>query len=332
MSSSLSKTPQYLPGDVVGVLLPLPLRGVYDYRVPEGLTACGGDFVLVPIGKREIAGVVWGDGSGELKPGKIRDMIARFDAPSLPIVMRRFIEWVSAYTVHPPGAVLKMTMSAPKALEPPKSVNAYTLRDAPADVRMTPARARVFQVLENSPPRRSPDLAQEAGVSSGVVRDLIKAGALKAVPLAEPGPPEPDWRLEGPDLSPDQGRAAKNLQAKVGEDEFAVSVLDGVPGSGKTEVYFQAVAEALKQGRQVLVLLPEIALGAQWLARFVERFGAEPASWHSDLSPARRRKTWRAVAEGRARVVVGARSALFLPFADLGLIVVDEEHDGAFKQ
>lgn len=332
MSSSHSKASRYLPGDLVGVLLPLPLAGPYDYRTPEGLTVHDGDFVLVPFGRREIAAVVWGEGTGGLAPGKVRDLIARFDAPPLPAAMRRFIDWVSAYTVHPPGAVLKMVLSVPKALEPAKSVNAYTVNEAPPDLRMTPARARVFQVLENSPPLVSADLAREAAVGPGVVRDLIKAGALKTVTLAEPAPPEPDWRLEGPGLSPDQGRAAKHLQAKVGEGGFAVSVLDGVPGSGKTEVYFQAVAETLKRGRQVLVLLPEIALGAQWLARFVERFGAEPASWHSDLSPARRRKTWRAVAVGRARVVVGARSALFLPFDDLGLIVVDEEHDGAFKQ
>ena len=111
-----------------------------------------------------------------------------------------------------------------------------------------------------------------------------------------------------------------------------MTVLDGVTGSGKTETYFAALAAALAKGRQALVLLPEIALGAQWLERFRERFGALPAQWHSDISEAERRDTWRAVAAGRARVVVGARSALFLPFPELGLIVVDEEHDTSYKQ
>ena len=113
---------------------------------------------------------------------------------------------------------------------------------------------------------------------------------------------------------------------------FGVTLLDGVTGSGKTETYFAAIAAALAAGRQVLVLLPEIALGAQWLERFRGRFGALPAQWHSDIGEAERRNTWRAVAAGRGQVVVGARSALFLPFPELGLIVVDEEHDPSYKQ
>ena len=120
--------------------------------------------------------------------------------------------------------------------------------------------------------------------------------------------------------------------AKTREGEFSVSLLDGVTGAGKTEVYFEAIAAALEADRQVLVLLPEIALTAQFLGRFEERFGAPPLEWNSDVPRARRRRVWRAVADGRARVVVGARSSLFLPFKELGLIVVDEEHDQSYKQ
>jgi primosomal protein N' (replication factor Y) len=188
----------------------------------------------------------------------------------------------------------------------------------------------VLALLADGPPRAAAELAREAGVSPAVVKGLIDVGALLAVETRAPLP-EPDHALPGPALSPDQAHAAAELRLRIGAG-FSVTVLDGVTGSGKTEVYFEAIAAALAAGRQVLVLLPEIALGAQWLDRFAQRFGAPPAQWHSDLPHAVRRRTWRAVAEGEARIVVGARSALFLPFPELGLIVVDEEHDASYKQ
>jgi primosomal protein N' (replication factor Y) len=133
-------------------------------------------------------------------------------------------------------------------------------------------------------------------------------------------------------LSSDQKQAARHLVERAQAERFSTTVLDGVTGSGKTEAYFAAIAAALDAGRQVLVLLPEIALSAQWLERFRQRFGTLPAEWHSDIGHAARRDTWREVAAGRAPVVVGARSALFLPFPRLGLIVADEEHDPSYKQ
>ena len=197
---------------------------------------------------------------------------------------------------------------------------------------MTAARRRVLGILADGPARILSELAREAATGTSVVKGLEAAGAIRAVTL--PGRPlaQPDWRRPGPELSAYQASAARDLEAKARRGGFGVTLLDGVSGSGKTEVYFQAVGEALRCRRQVLVLLPEIALTAQWLGRFGERFGAEPALWHSELTPARRRHTWRAVADGGARVVVGARSALFLPYPELGLIVVDEEHDSSFKQ
>ncbi len=140
-----------------------------------------------------------------------------------------------------------------------------------------------------------------------------------------------DPQLPGAALSPAQQTAAGALGAQVGAG-FSVTLLEGVTGSGKTEVYLEAVAAALRAGTQALVLLPEIALSVQMLARFTARFGVAPAVWHSELTPALRRETYRAVAEGKADIIVGARSALFLPFPRLGLIVVDEEHESAFKQ
>ncbi len=319
----------------VRVLLPLPLAEAYDYRLPDGLNAAPGDCVLVPLGNREVTGVVWGAGSGDVDESRLKDVIRRFDVAPLCDVARDFIDWVARYVMSPPGAVLRMTLRVPSALEPPKPVIAYRRSTDWEDgaARITPARQRVLDLLADGPPRTAKDLMQEAGCGGGVVKGLAAAGALEVVEMPAAGRiEEPDWQRPGRSLTGDQQAAADALTAAVGEGGYTVTLLDGVTGSGKTEVYFEALAAALAAGRQVLVLLPEIALSAQWLDRFAERFGVRPQEWHSDLTQLRRRQTWRAVAEGRARVVVGARSALFLPYPDLGLIVVDEEHEQAYKQ
>jgi primosomal protein N' (replication factor Y) len=319
------------PAERIRVLLPLPLAGAYDYAVPEGLGLEPGAFVRVPLGSRQVSGVVWGAGEGGVAEARLRAVSERLAVPPMPLALRRFIDWVAGYTLSPPGAVLRMAMSAPSALEPPRQRTAYAL-GGHLPGRLTAARRRVIEVLEAGPPRPVGELAAEAAVGEGVVRGLAKAGALIAVPLAAEAPfPLPDPSRPGPQLSPHQAAAATALEGSEAF-EFQTTLLEGVTGAGKTEVYLEAVAEALEAGRQVLVLLPEIALTAQWLDRFERRFGAAPAAWHSDLTQAQRRRCWRAVAEGRAPVVVGARSALFLPYPDLGLIVVDEEHDGSFKQ
>jgi primosomal protein N' (replication factor Y) len=162
---------------------------------------------------------------------------------------------------------------------------------------------------------------------------MIDEGTLETIVLPpEPVASAPDPDFCAPDFTPAQSSASDGLRVTVGKGGYSVTLLDGVTGSGKTEVYFEAVAQTIRHGRQTLILLPEIALTAQFLDRFAARFGVRPAEWHSELSPRRRARTWRAVADGEAAVVVGARSALFLPFANLGLIVVDEEHDPAYKQ
>ena len=336
--------------DRVSVLLPLPLGTAYDYAIPDGMMLQPGDIVRVPLGNRDVNGVVWDpDPEAEsVATARLKPVQARHDVPPLPDQQRRFIEWVAHYTMTPPGAVLRMAMSAPQAFEPPRPVTAFRLAsDGAADgesdasgtkLRMTPARRRVIQSLSDGPARPLGELARAAGVSTSVIKGLCEAGVLERVLLPLPPPfPVPDWQAGGPRLSDDQSAAAAALCAKVeaaqtDDDGFSVTLLDGVTGSGKTEVYFEAVAAALRDGHQVLVLLPEIALSAQWLARFEARFGTPPAQWHSDLTSRQRRTTWRAVAFGEARVVVGARSALFLPYPALGLIVVDEEHEAAFKQ
>ena len=321
----------------VSVLLPLPLAGAYDYEAAE-LALQPGDFVRVPLGRRIIAGVVWDAATGGVAAQKLRRVVAHLPVPPLREELRRFVEWVANYTLAPPGAVLRMAMSVEDALLPPRNVAAYALSEAGRAARasggdsLTPQRRRVLEVLADGPPLAAAELARQAACGAGVVRAMAAASLLDAVELPlHPPPAAPDWRRPGPALSAAQREAADAL-ATAAAGGFSVNVLDGVTGSGKTEVYFAAIAAALARGRQVLVLLPEIALSTQWLARFAERFGAAPVQWHSDLGAAQRRTAWRAVAEGEARVVVGARSALFLPFADLGLIVVDEEQDASFKQ
>jgi primosomal protein N' (replication factor Y) len=296
----------------------------------------------VPLGQRRLVGVVW-DGAGEELPAeRLKPVLEVLPAPGLQPELRRFIERVATYTIAPLGAVLRMAMSVPDALEPPRqrrlcavSCAGLAALSESADVKpLSPARRRVLAALRDGLPMVPAELARIAGCGPGVVRELFAAGLLEErfAAAEPPGIDPPDWRLSGPDLSPDQSAAARRLIGAVDTGEFSVNVLDGVTGSGKTETYFAALAAALARGRQVLVLLPEIALGAQWLERFCERFGVLPTQWHSDIGAAERRDTWRAVASGRARVVVGARSALFLPFPELGLIVVDEEHDSSYKQ
>jgi primosomal protein N' (replication factor Y) (superfamily II helicase) len=327
----------------VRVLLPLPLPAALDYLAPEGAVSPEpGSFVRVPLGTRSLVGVVWEGTEGELPAGHLRPLLEILPLPQLRPELRRFVERVAAYTMAPLGMVLRMTMGVAAALEPPRprrlcalaSAGCAALSGAAPGTHLTAARRRVLETLQYRPPLAVAELARLAKCGPGVIRDLVRRGLLEER-FAPPEPPislAPDWRLPGSPLSPDQAAAARRLVENVCAGGFRATVLDGVTGSGKTETYFAALAAALAAGRQVLVLLPEIALGAQWLERFRNRFGVLPAQWHSDISQAERRDTWRAVADGRARVVVGARSALFLPFAELGLVIVDEEHDPSYKQ
>ena len=331
---SASARPSTPPPATVAVLLPLPLDRAYDYAVPEELAAdiAPGSFVRVPLGRVERIGVVWGEGEGDVEPARLKPVTAVLESPPMTEPLRRLIDWAADYTLAQRGAVLRMAMSVPAAVEPPPMRTAYRRGQEEAP-RMTEARRRVLALLQDGPPRTAAEIARKANVGTAVVRGLAALGAVEAVSVREVSAfGRPDTRRAGPILSDAQADAANALREAVAAGEFSVTVLDGVTGAGKTEVYFEAVAAALDAGHQVVVMLPEIALSAQWLGRFRARFGVEPAVWHSELGTRQRRETWRAVAEGRAEVVVGARSALWLPFPSLGLIVVDEEHDAAFKQ
>ena len=324
----------------VPVLLPLPLNQSYDYLVPPDLALSAGAVVRVPLGGREAIGVVWDrePGARKVAASKLKPVLVRFDVPPFGADQRRFIDWVANYTMASRGAVLRMALSVPAALEPPRPQTGYRLAEksdseqAPP-IRMTDARERVLAALRAGSPRTLSELSRAAKASASVVKGLCAAGVVEETEIGQPPPfARPDHARPGPKLSTEQAAAAAELRVRVAAGAYSCTLLDGVTGSGKTEVYFEAIAQALAQGRQALVLLPEIALSAQWLDRFAARFGVAPALWHSDLTQAQRRATWRAAALGQARVVVGARSALFLPLRELGVIVVDEEHDPAFKQ
>ncbi len=320
---------------IVDVLVPVALDQTYSYRVPEGLDLAPGDVVAVPLGARgETMGVVWAD-NAEPNPrfhNRMKDVIGKHDVPPLKAELRQFVDWVAGYTLASRGMVLRMALRMGDDLGPGRERVGVRLA-GPAPARMTPARARVLHVFADRLTRSKNEAAQEAGVSVGVIDGLIDEGTLETVVLPpEPValPPDPDFRT--PEFALMQMAAGDALRTTVNQGGYTVTLLDGVTGSGKTEVYFEAVAENIRLKRQTLILMPEIALTGQSLDRFTERFGVRPAEWHSQLSPRKRARTWAAVAANEVPVVVGARSALFLPYADLGLIIVDEEHDPAYKQ
>ncbi len=332
-------TPSVASVPRVRVLLPLPLAGAYDYSVPPRMDIRTGEFVSVSLNHRPMIGVVWDAAdppeSSPVADHRLKPITGILSAPPMTASLRRFIDWVAAYTLSPPGAVLRMAMGSTAALEPPTQQAGWTLAGpgSNAQPRMTPERLRVLAAMRPGEVHAGAPLAEAAGVSLGVLRGMADNGLIRPALLPHASRfsrPDPDH--PGPVLGGAQAAAAAALVAKVAGRGFGVTLLTGVTGSGKTEVYLDAVAECLRQGRQSLVLLPEIALSAQWLDRFRARFGVAPALWHSEVTPRTRRDTWRAVADGSAPVVVGARSALFLPFPDLGLVVVDEEHETAFKQ
>jgi primosomal protein N' (replication factor Y) len=319
---------------IVDVLVPVALDQAYSYRVPEDLELAPGDLVCVPLGARECTGVVWAENAAPNPrlDNRMKDVEAKLDIPPLKPELRKFVEWVSSYTLSPRGMVLRMALRMGEHLGPER-VRVGVRLVGPPPQRMTAARSRVLALLADGLARAKGDAAREAGVSAGVVDGLIDEGTLEAVPLPpEPAARPPDPGHAVPDFSPAQAAAGAALRERVRSGGYSVTLLDGVTGSGKTEVYFEAVAEAISQRRQSLILMPEIALTAQSLDRFAARFGVRPAEWHSELSPRVRARTWHGVAAGDVSVVAGARSALFLPYADLGLIVVDEEHDAVYKQ
>jgi primosomal protein N' (replication factor Y) (superfamily II helicase) len=326
-----SNQAQKVPPLAVGVLVPTPSARPYTYAVPDGWPVEPGAIVQVPLGPRLVCGVVWDGTPDDVDARKLKPLQRLFDCPPLDAPMRRFIDWVAHYTLTPPGLIARMVLRVPAAFDPEATIEALQFTGY-YPVKMTGARKAALALVAENPVWTKAGLAKAAGIGASVIDGLHKAGCFETVHLPPPPVvPEPDIHYGAATLSEEQAAGAEALCQLAGAG-FATALLDGVTGSGKTEVYFEAIAKAIESGKQALVLLPEIALTEAFLARFEARFGARPAEWHSGLPPRQREKVWRQAAQGRIRVVAGARSALFLPFKELGLIVVDEEHDPAYKQ
>ena len=320
-------------GDLISVLTAQPIDRALDYKAPEGGCLTGA-FVEVPLGPRKVLGIVWGRGEGGYDIAKVRSVIRVLDAVPMRSEMREFLVRAGAYTLTPMSAMVRLATRSPGLGDPPSMRTIYRRGTGEPD-RWTDARRRVVETLDSygNLAFTLRELAEMAGVSASVVKGLVKQGVVAeeasprdvAYPRLDPG--------ESPyELTTEQSVAAEALKSGVAARNYGTTLLKGVTGSGKTEVYLEAVGACLAAGRQALVLLPEIALTAEFLTRVDARFGAKPAEWHSGVTMTERRRAWRMVGEGGAQLVVGARSALFLPFRDLGLIVVDEEHDTSYKQ
>ena len=320
-------------GALVSVLTAQPIDRLLDYKAPEGGCMIGA-FVEVPLGPRKVVGVVWGKGRGGFDLSKARSVLRVLDLAPMRAELRAFLTRAADYTMTPLSMMLRLTTRAPGLGDPPSMRKVYRLGSGQPE-RATAARDKVIKALGDYSGLSFTlsELAEIAGVSTPVIKGLVKQGVV----LEEKSPRDLPYPILAPDfsqveLTPDQTKAAEALRASVASGVYGTTLLKGVTGSGKTEVYLEAVAECLKKGRQALVLLPEIALTADFLKRVQARFGAQPGEWHSGITMTERRRLWKMTGEGAVQLVVGARSALFLPFRDLGLVVVDEEHDTSYKQ
>ena len=316
----------------VAVMLatPLPFAGaVLDYLVP--VNTLDGAVVVIPLGSRMVPGLVIGMADNTVDPAKLKRCHQVIDTPPVPDIQRQWIQRIANWTLANPGAVLKMMLPSTKVISPPAPERGWQATTPPQE-GLTEKRNMVLETAFGIGAMRMTDLARLSGVSTSTLRGMVDKGLLEDVDMPPPIPQAPDPDHPGLELNPQQDEAASAISAAIKARTYAPFVLDGVTGSGKTEVYFEAVATALREGRQALILLPEIALSPAMIDRFTSRFGTRPLIWHSGLGERQRQETWQASRNTAPMVVIGARSALFLPFANLGLIVIDEEHDASYKQ
>lgn len=324
---------------VCKILVTQPIDKDYDYLIPEGMDVGPGDYVTVPLGPRNVTGVVWHGAheNADVPSKKLKAILHKHDVPPMSDLHRDFVDWVAKYNMAERGAVLKMSIPVVEALEQPTPVTGYTLsakgRAPDPELSLKPQHQKIIELLSDGLPRRASEIAHQTNVTTSVLKTMLKLGLVKEVDLFTASPcSKPDGKFGHMPLSKAQSDNAAKITDRLARGGYECFLLDGVTGAGKTEAYFEAVATALEQDRQILILLPEIALSNAFITRFYDRFGCTPALWHSSLTPAQRRMTWRGIATGKTRVVVGARSALMLPYANLGLVIVDEEHDPVFKQ
>jgi primosomal protein N' (replication factor Y) len=329
---------------ILGIAVDVPLRRLFDYRPPPGEDAARlqpGVRLWVPFGRRKVAGVlVEVRATSDLPDAKLRPAIAVIDdAPILDPPLLGLLRWAADYYRHSPGEVIAAALPAPlrsgtAALE---TEERWTLSAAARTGELAPLSPRAHRLREMVTAMEQREAVDEATLAAlsprwrDHVRELEQRGwviRLREVPM--PPTPHPPGVSAGPEPTPEQVTAIAAITAAAGT--HAPFLLHGVTGSGKTEVYLRAIAEAVSRGRQALVLVPEIALTPQLVARFAARFDAPLAVLHSSLSDQERLRAWRAARSGEAPVVIGTRSAIFAPLARPGLIVVDEEHDASYKQ
>lgn len=316
------------------VILMTKVIGPLDYAVPDHMDVKIGSIVEVPLGPRKLFGVVWDNDTQDEAPiadSKLRPIISVLDIAPLNKALRDLVDWTAHYYLCSRASVLRMVLPPSAAFNAAISITEYRSTGVIPD-RMTPKRTQALDAIKGQQGLIR-ELSLKADVSDAVIRGLVKAGALEPIEVSIDDSfdaPNPDYHQ--PKLSDDQTEAANQLVTATQAEKFESIMLDGVTGSGKTETFFEAVAACIKMGKQCLVLLPEIALTQPFLKRFEERFGSTPASWHSGMKQSERRRTWRAISNGDASILIGARSALYLPYKNLGLIIVDEAHEASFKQ
>lgn len=314
---------------ILRVAVPLAVPELLDYTCSSDENIPLGSFVSVQVGNKHVSAIVFDkpqkSAFNKLKEAKLLNI------PPLPSETLAFYKWAYKYTLGLPGDVVRASFVKGDIPENPAPLQQLVWHGELPE-KLTLTRSKVIESLKhkNTWPTIS-NLARTSDVSDAVVRTLVKQQILHWETVAEK---TPEIKGTPPTLRPEQQTAAHHVSAAIESNTFKPFVLDGVMGSGKTEVYFDSVARILEKDTysQVLVLVPEISLTPQLLKRFEKRFGFEPTAWHANISEKSRNRAWWQVYEGRSRVVVGARSALFLPYKKLGLVIVDEEHDSSYKQ
>ena len=319
----------------MAVLTTQPLDRTLDYKAPEGGCFLGA-FVEVPLGPRKVLGVVWGPGQGGFDMSKARSVIRVLEVAPMREEMRVFLGQGGGLHADTDASDAAPWQRARRGWairrRCARSIGWADRRTGPDDRCAHPCAGSVAGLW-----RAGFHIEGTGGTGGCNLLGCQRVGETSARCGKRTARAICLFRIltricRGKELSDDQAAAVGSLRQGVRSGDYGTTLLKGVTGSGKTEVYLEAVAEALRQGRQALVLLPEIALTAEFLTRVEARFGARPAEWHSGATMTERRRVWRMVGQGDAQLVVGARSALFLPFRDLGLVVVDEEHDTSYKQ
>ncbi len=321
-------------GDVILVYLPLNLPLIYSYIVPPTLILAKGDIVLVPLRNRQVYGIVFKETTEiSFTREKLKPVISKSSYfQPLKEEMLKFLELFAKYNMVNFGSVLKMVINIAgidfTSLYEVISIN----NDKISQLKLTKARQQLLSVIENEGKIEKKDLLHKANVGKAVLDKLILDDFLNVENFAVVSDFQKNITYRNDLLSEQQKEVVATIKNCFSSNSYVAALLEGLPGSGKTEVYFDILNSYIKLGKQVLILLPEIGLSTQIVDRFKLRFGVDPYVWHSDITKKNKQDAYLAASNGNLKVVIGARSALFLPFNNLGLIIVDEEHDSSYKQ